>query len=735
MRNAQSQNRVQLAVSDVAPAQAFAVSGGTANPLAAPGTPGYGLGNPALTFVGGAETHLPNGSYQFINQTQLNMPAGAVNPSYDPNAPRTGPQTYGVGPWNTAGVGNLTPTVVAQTATLYAANPGTGLTHLNRTDVQWLLATGRLQNGAGFQVTTRDQGSGTRSVAAVNAGLDPTFSVGLNDRGNGVAADGATAQINIGSITVTGPGAIPGVTYTIPGITYSNKTSGGSELRPTVQNARMAVGTLGLPDFNSGSGGSLGGNNASRPLRSLAYRDDANDVQDNSDGSNFNNWSETNGNPVNLNAGHTQGDLPSGVFIQPNAQTITNGSYVAYQNEQYVAAKLPVAGLYVNATVFKGDNGSVLNSDGSGTGHNAYNYLNNITTAVANEPFPTSVSLANPADTLLATGYIVPQLMLVQKQMDGLNQSSVNPTYNSDYRNNVFLASQVVHNTFDTPDASTVTSGVGSTYGNIKGANAINITATPDGAGGNYLFGNFNQNGVRDLSALYTARAAKAALFASGHGVNMFAGDPNSSKIPGLPASLASMAGQDGTSGATKGDLIVLGDIEGAGQFTGRSLYYMATQTAMSDASGPGYANGQLTTASGPTFGDQVRNGILRKNTALDYLQANATPQQRVDARAIVYDSTGTQVLADNDPTGINAFNKFDINRDGAINRQDAQIVDAQLSRNFANMSDQLAQSCGPTSTPRARRSSIPRPSRSWIRLRLPIPAYRASRLTWSAPS
>ncbi|MDB5171573.1 MAG: hypothetical protein JWN51_346 [Phycisphaerales bacterium] len=704
-RVAGSQNLVQIAVGDTAPTQVFSYAGTSSAilPNGLPAQAGYGKGNPALAYVGGFETHLPGGSYQLTDQSAVNMVAGAVNPGYDPNRPRTGSQTYGVGAWNTAGVGNLNSTVVAQTATVFAANPGTGLEHLNRTDTQFLLATGRLQNGASFNVTTRDLGSGTRNLSAVNVGLDPSYAVGVNDRGDGNASDGGTTQINVGAVTVTGPGALPGVTYTIPGITFSNKTAGGAGLRPTVQNSPMAIGTLGMSDFIPSNGQGV-----ARPTRAMGYRDDANNVNDNSNGNGFKNWSEDGaGNPVSAT-----GDTASNTYVLPTARNITNGSYVLYQNEQFITAKVPDAAYYNNANIIKGDNGSTLSVDASGkdtgTGHDVADFIHNISGAVANQPLPTTTSLANPADALLANGFIVPQLMLVQKSTDGLNASSVNASYNSDYRNNVFLADPATATRFNAVDPSTVTSGTSSTYGNVTpagGQGAIKITDDPTAAtphtGGNWLFGNFNQNGVRDLSAVQAAQDAQAKLFASGHGVDMFAGDANNSTVASLASPLAGMYGQSqyvgGTipggavaHGAEKGDLITLGDLNGDGRFNGQDLYLLATGAALSDASGSGFTNGTLGTASGATFADQVRNGVLRKNTALDYMQSHATSQQKVDARAIVFDPSGTKVLADNDPTGANAFNKFDINRDGVETRHDAQIVDAMLGKDFSSLNDNV---------------------------------------------
>jgi len=206
------------------------------------------------------------------------MSAGAINP-------RTG-AAFGTGPWNSAETGNLTTRYVASTATLYVANPGTGATKLDRTDAQWLETTGRLQNGATFDMTTRDVNSGTHNVAAVNVGIDPAWAVGVNDDGNGNATDGATQQITIGG-----------------GLRFSNKTAGGGLLRPTVQTSRMAIGTLSI---NDASGFTVPGK--ANPLRALTYSDS------------------------------TNGSSP---YILANYANISTGAYVIFQNEQFVTVNAP----------------------------------------------------------------------------------------------------------------------------------------------------------------------------------------------------------------------------------------------------------------------------------------------------------------------------------------------------------------------------------------------------------
>ena len=102
-------------------------------------------------------------------------------------------------------------------------------------------------------------------------------------------------------------------------------------------------------------------------------------------------------------------------------------------------------------------------------------------------------------------------------------------------------------------------------------------------------------------------------------------------------------------------------------------------------------------------------NDVLRKNAALDAINtqlsnsANADQQfLRTTARAVLTSASlpaGASSLSTNtdgsvnytfDPTGVNAFNKFDINRDGKIDRNDAQIVDYFVGKNYHNLSDTL---------------------------------------------
>jgi hypothetical protein len=609
----QVQNRVQMAISDVNARQGFSTAG-TANWARTPGQAGYGLGNTALAAGSSISGIGQAGRRQSLESaTVLNMTQGAANPNGG---------TYAAGPWNNGGLDNLDNKTVAITATVFAANPGTGLERLNRTDAQFLQATGRLANGADFNVVTRDVNSGTRNVAALNVGLDPSFAVGELDAGTGAAAES-----NIGA-----------------GIRFSNKTSGGSALRPTVQNSRMALGHLSISDYKNSGGGA---DNGSRPLRALDYRDDADDVSNGSNGYGY-----------FSNGVQQAGDAPTGQFARISYDAIRNGEYVIYQNQTYVTVKAPNA-------AFAGDTAAqwAARTDaetgiaGDNSGNDVRDVRDNILGAVANFP---ATSIANPADALRQQSFIIPQFMKVRKGQDGLNQSvaqAANPL--SDTFASVYAPSFAV-----TAPASVTTGGTANNYGNATpSGGAIPITAR------NYLFGNFDGDADRDYADVKLAQNLQAQLAATGGGVawNGAAGT-NSAVI---------------ANGLTRGDLIALGDFDSNGTFDGRDLYLLARGASLADSTGVD----TLGAASGANFGDQVRRGVLRKNAALDYMRTNATAQQKLDARVT---TTFDGVAINNDPTGANAFDKFDVNRDGVDNIYDAKAVLLMQGKSIGSLDDQL---------------------------------------------
>ena len=615
------QNRVQIGISDMNGAQAFAVGGGTAtgNFNVTPTNQGYGKGNNSHGLVvtsilptnGAAIAH---SAYQLVDQTVLNMSTDKVDPLTGAN--------YTAGAWNTGGAANIQNTQIAITATTFSANPGTGLDKINKGDAQWLQTTGRFSNGAGFNVTVRDVGSGTRNVGANNTGVDPSFAVGVNDSGNGrdlTAGNTSQEQLNIGAA-----------------MRFSNKTSGGNQLRPTVQNNRMALGTLGLSDAIT----SVSGGGGSKPLRALSYSDSL------------------------------DGSSP---YVTISASSITDGTYVIWQNQTFVTVKAPNAA-YSSTAAWAGATDAQTGIKGDNSGSNVAGFRNNI--QVSTFGFPNSNSVANAADQLLATSFILPQMMQVNKQFDGAATFN-NANYNDGLRNALLSSSYAAKFNVDAP--GTITKGAGATYGNAGNNLGSFVGAAIKITDQNYLFGNFNQNGTRDFAALQTAVLAAKALETSGVGANAFSGSSNATVVTTGVAALDTMTNQVGGIGATKGDLIVMGDFAGAGALNGQSLYLFAKNAAVSNSTG----TASLTFSGTSTLGDALRSGVSRKNDALDFLQnsTNVTSAMRIAASA---DLT-------NDPTGVNAFNKFDINRDGRISRNDAAIVDKFIGQDKTNLNHQLA--------------------------------------------
>jgi hypothetical protein len=156
------QNAVQMAISDVSARQGFSRGGSAGAFGLKPGDAGYGKGNPALQQVPGniSGKAVADVRRSLEDEGVLNMAAAARNPRTGSTSTSGDGANFGAGPWNTAGINNLDNRTVAITATLFAANPGTGLERVNRTDARWLQAAGRLRNGADFNAVTRDVNSG-----------------------------------------------------------------------------------------------------------------------------------------------------------------------------------------------------------------------------------------------------------------------------------------------------------------------------------------------------------------------------------------------------------------------------------------------------------------------------------------------------------------------------------------------------------------------------------------------
>jgi hypothetical protein len=709
------QNRIQFSVGEYK-TEGLSVSG-TPSPFAIAGSSGYGLGNPAIA---SASTYTGLGVGNVRQQFQ---PNSIVNESTNKVDPQTG-QDYPTGPWNTAGSDNISSTQIAVTAVGFTANPGTGLAHLNLSDTQWLQTTGRLQNGAVFNFVARTVDTGQRIVAALNTGIDPSWAVGTNDDGNSTSSANATAQHSIG-----------------PSLRFDGKTA-GSEAAKTVGNSRMAIGVLSLPETLQYSSGAA-------PLRNLNIDFNTADGYSTNPSNfikiNFDSIISDGVNPINI-----PGDPNDGTVV-PRYKAILISQYntikspnLAFQGDtasQWAAAQTfdpstaetdsTPAG---TVTGIKGDTtgdvaafiSNIFNSIGSGAHGLAANNSNGI-------------EVNNPADNLFINGFLTPSLLNYSRTVDG---GAVTPTTVSNALQTVQGQVESNYGSLFTADgsygANSETIGNDATYGAngtgstgsvaVNGAIAITAkdasgNAVSDGTlapGGNYLFGNFNQNGVRDLSSVEQAVNALLSLYAvDGAKNSMFTSDggvANSTVIP----SLYGTPGWVTTSTNTKGDLIALGDYNSDGRFDGEDLYLLAVGAPLTSANSSTGLN-----ATYSTFADVVRDptDVIRKNAALNYINNylnNPTTYNATTAEALWVRQTAAAVLTTSgvttaggvprnatalnttdpvtgleqftyDPNGVNAFNPADVNRDGVVDFNDAVLADQYNGQSYTNLTQSLA--------------------------------------------
>ena len=166
----------------------------------------------------------------------------------------------------------------------------------------------------------------------------------------------------------------------------------------------------------------------------------------------------------------------------------------------------------------------------------------------------------------------------------------------------------------------------------------------------------------------------------------------------------------------TKGDLIVMGDYLSMGKFDGASLKALATGAAASDASGSGYTSGTISGGQA-NFADTLRSAVLRKNDALNYMQANTadgsaasvflrlsgrasltapgvTTAAGVPRNAIALNITDPNSGLEEftyDSDGSITFDKHDVNDDGVVDFNDAVLVDQFNDDSSSNLTQQLA--------------------------------------------
>jgi hypothetical protein len=730
------QNRVQFAIGEY-PTEALAVSG-TASPFASVGSAGYGQGNPALQ---SASLLTALGTAGARQQFQ---PSTAANESTNKIDPVTG-SAYAAGPWNTAGANNITSTPFAVTAVTYSANPATGLQRIDNGDAQWLQTTGRLQNGALFNVVARTVDTGQRVVFALATGVDPSWAVGSNDDGNSTTTANANAQHSIG-----------------PSLRFDGKTS-GSEAETTISVSRMAVGALSVPEANAAQ--------SYAPVRALDVDfNDQTDVNPADDSTNFvraslntiisSGTSDT--NPLFRGAAvpHYSATLISHVnTVKAPNQTALNNALTALGINPATATAAQQQTAWTNVQSLDPATAetdstpstaavSVIKVDTYG---DVAAVISNVVNSTGTAAQGITVSSANdPADGLLSTGYLIPGLLDYTRQVDGgpitpvtLSSSAQTEQSNASAYYGTLFGTDGVGNSGPAANAETIGGAPGATGASFYGGasnglssnglalnGAIMITAK-DSSGnlvgndtiapsGNYLFGNFNQNGVRDLSSvkqavnavlsLYAIDGAKNSIFTSDGGVT------NSTMIP----SLYGTPGWVTTGTNTKGDLITLGDYNGDGKFDGADLYLFAIGASLTSSNS---TTGLSATAA--TFSDVVRDptDVLRKNAALNYINNylnnpgtyNATAAEALWVRqtaAAVLTTPGVTTAAGvprnatalnttdpitgleqftYDPNGVNAFNPADVNRDGVVDFNDAVLVDQYNGQSYTNLTQSLA--------------------------------------------
>jgi hypothetical protein len=428
-----------------------------------------------------------------------------------------------------------------------------------------------------------------------------------------------------------------------------------------------------------------------------------------------------------------------------NVADATNTAVVSAANQQTAWAKVSSFDPATAETDSTPANAPISGIKGDVNGDVAAvlsNIVNSVATSATGVSVPTSAN--NPADGLESVGYLPAGLLNYTRDTDGgpitpVTLSSAALSQQSLAKSNygpLFSTDNSAGSNGQTIGTSSLYGGNGSSNGvAINGNVAITAKETngsADGNGtiapaGNYLFGNFNQTGVRDYSAVQSAVSAAVALtqtdVVSGGGKDSIftpdGGVTNSTVISSASGPLASTGALTKSSTNTKGDLVVLGDFNGDGKFDGQDLYELATGASLADSSSSvtSALNSTATlTATAANFSDAVRspNAVLFKNTALDYTQnylnTDASSQSAAflekSARVVLTTSgsvpSGSTDLHTTDPitgleqytwdpNGVNAFNKFDVNRDGRVTLSDLAVVDKFIGASTGSLTDQVS--------------------------------------------
>ncbi|MBC7784124.1 MAG: PEP-CTERM sorting domain-containing protein [Burkholderiales bacterium] len=610
-----------------------------------------------------------------------------------------------------------------------SANPGTGLDRVTETEGRWLQTHGRLANGANFNSTTREIGSGTRNQGANNLNLDPAFAWGERDRR-------ATAAYSSANPTGTGPnvnvaigdeadpnkaldGGASAGQFTEnrigPGVRFADKRSGGSGVRPIVANNRMAIGIISAGDVKDrGKAGNSDGNKD--PMRVLA---------------------------IDFDFQVSEAGAAAGYF-QPKAEDVAEGRYQMWSSAQAVTVigvDSDANGTFDAYGTVGGDTGakSIYNDqiDIAGSNGTHRKFLQNITNSVAG--YSAAPNNVTPADGIIAAGFFPNQLMKVSKVFDGGIQgtrtlSTIDPDdtngngvidggeVQTDARSESELYGFIVQGTgtgtlgkaLDWTRAGDHNGDLGGTYKyeiSTTDQTSAQGTDTPTGnltvTSRTVLAGDTDGNGVRDRH--------DTVSFANIYAQSIAAGVTNTATT-GQTLATGSFTVGDGLGGSqtlTLGDTIVLTDINGDGNVTGTVAsadwtavdrddieFFLFGSTIETDATADASLNALYSNATelnGRTAGNTAQNrreigvraGKLVKNTSVGtfnttILAATLTDQQKADAQFEIRDvnRSGSAAFVVGAATRAGAEYKF---------LEDALAIDSVDTMNFANFDQTLA--------------------------------------------
>jgi hypothetical protein len=666
--NAYEPPNVRIGYTDVRSFQAFAANDlpGTASPDRRPRIDNaqYGVGRPAYNNTTGN-----NGTnFQALaNRTVIAGEAGG-----DPNTSFIRNETLAVVPF------------------AVVANPGTGVAKLEENEVRWLNGTGRLPNGANFNTVTREIGSGTRNQGNNNFNIDASWGGGERDRrslnpntvstyvdgtgntqtitdvnGNPVSirpGDEMRPDLDLFGVDAARPVSEAPKEHRVgPLMRFSDKNSGGSGVRPTVVNNRMAIGpNLSVGDVGDrgriGLSGTVNSTSRTDPLRVLK-------IHFNKDG------------PTESDTGATDDG-----FNQPTAYNITNGRHQHWSAAQATT----IIGIDENADGKPDRRGTVAEdannpnkliwgdtfetTDPNSVGIHR-KFLNNIRQSVSAYPS----NAITPADAVIDAGFVPEQVMKVTKDFDGGVQTWENnpdgfnqALYDLLVTNDPPAGAQNLKSRLNWIDPSTDpinggnlgfvgdTNSAAHTY-KIFARDVANTSTTPTKAipitPRRVLAGDMDGNGVRDLQDVTGLAQAYAASESQGD-IN------GNASVPNMLGALSS------------DDLIILTDFNGSGNIdpasTNAAPVYRAVDRndvifflkgATVDTVNPNPLTGYAGSTDIQTRReDGVRLGMLKKNQAIDafnsaFLAAGGNPALQVK--------------------------KSDVDGDGDIDRADARFVDS----------------------------------------------------------